>query len=307
MTFIDFQGYIFLGIVVIFMGYGEGLRNVRITIPRAIKRNETAVLMCTFDLEGDPLYTVKWYKGRSEFFRFTPKDEFPIKIFPLEGLYIDRNKSNETILTIERVQPSLSGTYNCEVSAEQSFHTALVAGFMEVVDTPQIDPKIDIERRRYKIGDEIEANCTTDKSNPPANITWYINGDLASPNQVVRYLEDNEINREEYTPISSKSGIQFTATSHNFLDGRLLLKCSAAIHTIWHRSKEISIEEEGRTNGGITQKVRVPSYINDVEGNGHKERRYDFGWPSGSPRTVERYSSSLSIFTTIIPLILILR
>lgn len=44
-----------------------------------------------------------------------------------------RNKSNETILTIERVQPSLSGTYNCEVSAEQSFHTALVAGFMEVV------------------------------------------------------------------------------------------------------------------------------------------------------------------------------
>ena len=45
--------------------------------------------MCNYDLEGDLLYTVKWYKGKEEFFRYTPKDEFPIKIFPKEGLYID--------------------------------------------------------------------------------------------------------------------------------------------------------------------------------------------------------------------------
>ncbi|KAL0278583.1 UNVERIFIED_CONTAM: hypothetical protein PYX00_000363 [Menopon gallinae] len=54
-----------------------------------IRRGETAVFMCDFDLEGDSLYSVKWYKGMSEFFRFTPKDEFPIKTFPLEGLNID--------------------------------------------------------------------------------------------------------------------------------------------------------------------------------------------------------------------------
>ncbi|EEB14080.1 beat protein, putative [Pediculus humanus corporis] len=67
----------------------ECLKDVRVSVPQAIKRGETAVFMCDFDLEGDLLYTVKWYKGRSEFFRYTPKDEFPIKIFPLDGLTID--------------------------------------------------------------------------------------------------------------------------------------------------------------------------------------------------------------------------
>lgn len=72
-----------------FPGVCEGLKDVRVSVPQAIKRGETAIFMCDFDLEGDPLYSVKWYKGRSEFYRYTPKDEFPIKTFPLEGLHID--------------------------------------------------------------------------------------------------------------------------------------------------------------------------------------------------------------------------
>ncbi|KAK6643105.1 hypothetical protein RUM43_004608 [Polyplax serrata] len=85
-----------------------------------------------------------------------------------------------TRLTIEKVQPSLSGKYNCEVSAESSFHTALVSGVMDVVDVPELDPVIEGVKRRYKVGDMLYANCTSGKSNPPANITWYINGQLVS-------------------------------------------------------------------------------------------------------------------------------
>lgn len=40
-----------------------------------------------------------------------------------------------TRLTIVRVEPSLSGKYNCEVSVETSFQTELVSGDMEVVGT----------------------------------------------------------------------------------------------------------------------------------------------------------------------------
>ncbi|XP_026475713.1 uncharacterized protein LOC113380863, partial [Ctenocephalides felis] len=45
------------------------LRNVVMTIPEAVPSGESVVLQCHYDLEGDPLYTVKWYRGRSEFFR----------------------------------------------------------------------------------------------------------------------------------------------------------------------------------------------------------------------------------------------
>lgn len=62
---------------------------MHVSVPQAIKRGGTAILTCDFDLEGDSLYSVKWYKGNYEFFRYTPKDETPIKVFPMDGLYID--------------------------------------------------------------------------------------------------------------------------------------------------------------------------------------------------------------------------
>jgi len=67
----------------------SGLGNVRVSVPQAIRKGETAILICDFDAEGDSLYSVKWYKGNYEFFRFTPKDENNIKIFEMDGLTID--------------------------------------------------------------------------------------------------------------------------------------------------------------------------------------------------------------------------
>ncbi|KAJ9595403.1 hypothetical protein L9F63_013412 [Diploptera punctata] len=71
-----------------------GLRDVRVTVPSAILRNETAVLFCHFDLEGDSLYSVKWYKGGREFYRFTPKENPAMKIFPIAGLDIEQIEGN---------------------------------------------------------------------------------------------------------------------------------------------------------------------------------------------------------------------
>ena len=42
---------------------------------------------------------------------------------------------------------------------------------------PSEDPMIEGVLSTYSIGDYVSANCTSGKSNPPANLTWYINGD----------------------------------------------------------------------------------------------------------------------------------
>lgn len=66
-----------------------GLRYVNLTVPTAVKKGDNALLICNYDMEGDILYTVKWYKGRREFFRYTPKENPAMKTFPLAGLYVD--------------------------------------------------------------------------------------------------------------------------------------------------------------------------------------------------------------------------
>lgn len=65
------------------------LRNVRVNIPAAAKVMDTVTLQCDFDLEGEPLYTVKWYKGAKEFYRYIPKELPSTLIFPWPGIEVD--------------------------------------------------------------------------------------------------------------------------------------------------------------------------------------------------------------------------
>jgi len=65
------------------------LRNVTFTTPKAVKRGDDAFISCTYDIENDTLYTVKWYRGRREFYRYTPKENPAWKIFPAAYLGID--------------------------------------------------------------------------------------------------------------------------------------------------------------------------------------------------------------------------
>lgn len=58
-------------------------------MPAAVPSGHNATLVCEHDMEGDVLYSVKWYKGRREFFRFTPKEIPAVKLFPMHGINIE--------------------------------------------------------------------------------------------------------------------------------------------------------------------------------------------------------------------------
>lgn len=40
-------------------------------------------------MEGDSLYSVKWYKGRREFYRYTPKENPAMKTFAVNGINVE--------------------------------------------------------------------------------------------------------------------------------------------------------------------------------------------------------------------------
>lgn len=64
------------------------LRDVKIHMPTAIQRGNMAIFICSYDLEGDTLYQVKWYKGRREFYRYTPQETPSRKVFAIPGLLV---------------------------------------------------------------------------------------------------------------------------------------------------------------------------------------------------------------------------
>lgn len=84
-------------------------------------------------MEGDPLYSVKWYKNDREFFRYTPLDSPPYKQFPTPYLEVIEKLSNGTCVILNNVSIGSSGEFSCEISADApSFFTIAATGNLQV-------------------------------------------------------------------------------------------------------------------------------------------------------------------------------
>ncbi|XP_055680492.1 uncharacterized protein LOC129788436 isoform X1 [Lutzomyia longipalpis] len=221
---------------------GVALRDVHVTIPAAVKKGDNANLICNYDMEGDILYSVKWYKGRREFYRYTPKENPAMKIFLQPGISVERTLSNESQVVLTAVDTTLSGKFSCEVSADApSFHTIIVSGDMEIVELPEKRPSIVGVHSRYRVGDLLRGNCTSHFSKPAANLTWTINELPASPLYTTEYKLMKNVNSNLE---SSVMELHFTIAPNHFLRGKLKLKCFASIHDIYRAYADKLIEQE---------------------------------------------------------------
>ena len=81
----------------------DSLSNLSVRIPEFLQKGETADLTCSYNLGGDTLYSVKWYKGRHEFYRYMPHELPQIKTFPVKGMKI--NVSSQVLGSAIRMSP----------------------------------------------------------------------------------------------------------------------------------------------------------------------------------------------------------
>lgn len=69
--------------------FAFSLRLTEIRVPNHTVRNSTVRLECFYEMEGEDLYSVKWYKDGHEFYRYSPAQQPSIKVFPLAGVTVD--------------------------------------------------------------------------------------------------------------------------------------------------------------------------------------------------------------------------
>ncbi|XP_043064342.1 uncharacterized protein LOC108098165 isoform X1 [Drosophila ficusphila] len=219
------------------------LKDVRVRVPHAVRRSEKAILKCFYDIEDDSLYSVKWYKGRREFYRYTPKETPPMKVFHFPGVKVRRVSSNESQVVLDAVTMATSGKYSCEVSADApSFHTLIAAAELEVIETPHNAPFITGIRPRYRVGDILRGNCTSRHSRPAANLTWTVNNEEVNPALVRHHKILRDARNDMETAIV---GIHFVVTDQHFDNGKLKLRCSAQLHDVyWKTTEKIVLEAD---------------------------------------------------------------
>ncbi|XP_055929949.1 uncharacterized protein LOC129960503 isoform X1 [Argiope bruennichi] len=249
----------------------KAFRIVMLDVPSPTILGESVELTCSYELDNEQLYSVKWYKNDVEFYRYVPNDWPPGQFLPLPGIRVDLSKSNKNSVYLRHVDLNSSGIYRCEISAEApSFDTAEAEKEMKVFVLPSEGPTLTGGNQEYRIGDTVVVNCTSAKSKPAATLRWYINDELitkennapttnprvAASNMLksenLKKVDFTQFNAEvgpeyetEYSTTrhadgleTSSLGLKFVVTSKHFQNGNMKLKCTATISRIYTMSNE---------------------------------------------------------------------
>lgn len=109
-------------------------------MPQYRYRGSNASLLCKYELQpNEELFSLKWYKEDTEFYRHTPPDPLSqpppmtnygveirpqqhfntglVQTWPVPGIKIDEEHSRPQHVILKRVTFKSTGTYRCEVTA----------------------------------------------------------------------------------------------------------------------------------------------------------------------------------------------
>ncbi|XP_054258690.1 uncharacterized protein LOC128983427 [Macrosteles quadrilineatus] len=223
------------------------LRDVSLRVPEAVRVGDSLALTCDFSLEQENLYSVKFYQGDTEFYRYLPGETPPTRVFALDGVRVDISRSNSSTVTLGDVHRDMTGYYKCEVSADAPlFHTGIKSAYVTVVEEPWSVPVLTAEKSKYSLGEKIRANCTSQGGYPLANLTWYINGQQVKHSTYPSALAQQEVapGARLDDPDTSVLRLEVDASLSLFQDGRLSLRCLSTQYTLYRRSAELDIHED---------------------------------------------------------------
>ncbi|KAJ0180110.1 hypothetical protein K1T71_004701, partial [Dendrolimus kikuchii] len=131
---------------------------------------------------------------------------------------VSRSTSQQVVL--REATRALAGRYRCEVSADApSFHTQVRSAYIHVVELPPEKPTIKAEKGWYASGDSLRAQCSSPPADPPANLTWLLNGRDIQGKPVIQQrilpspavlVDAHHAGRSTTTPVDENSNIIFS-------------------------------------------------------------------------------------------------
>ncbi|XP_076335701.1 uncharacterized protein LOC143238933 isoform X2 [Tachypleus tridentatus] len=243
----------------------SSLKLMELNVPAGVARGASFWLYCGYDLEGDELYSVKWYKDHVEFYRYLPSDHPPGQKYDLQGVHVDLERSNQTHVFLTNTDLSTEGLYECEVSTEApSYRTVQVDKTLKMYALPQEPPDIEGNQPVYQIGEVVNVTCFSKPSKPVSNLTWYINGKEAKPSYITPYPVQEYLNGLKTTAL----GLTFIVTYNHFSYGVMGLRCTASVTQEYStHSKELIIGESIKTDNFQSSNVVVQDIAPQITGD----------------------------------------
>ncbi|KZC08067.1 hypothetical protein WN55_09130 [Dufourea novaeangliae] len=154
--------------------------------------------------------------------------------FPVEGVYVDVNRSDSKQVTLlgqantRRGKVNLVGSYGCEVSSEApSFLTSYEVANMSVAIPPKERPNLQGLRPSYETGENLHAECTSAPSYPAAVLAFILNGNEVNEAFTKELPIDGP--SDDNIVSSSRLSLSLRLERHHFPGGTLSLTCQSTL------------------------------------------------------------------------------
>jgi len=258
-----------------------------VLVPQYKFRGQNATLLCKYDLDkGEELFSLKWYKQETEFYRFTPQtqrgrynnyrntEEFwhnqrrgrkgaagDVKTWRLPGIRIDEenSSSNGDSVVLKKVTFKSTGIYRCEVTTKVEGGQWVVKEStqkMVVVELPDSTPVISGSdpRKSLKAGDILNLTCTSKPSNPAAQLEWTLNGKSVESNSPQKQIDVGR------GLVSTKTDLYMRLEESHFKNGggSINVKCKGTIAAeFWQRDADVNIYTADSPDNSFVQVLGV--------------------------------------------------
>ncbi|KAI4463831.1 beat protein [Holotrichia oblita] len=159
-----------------------GLRLTNMSSPIVADLRDELKLDCLFDMGGEQLYAVKWYKDDQEFFRYMPGQTPATITFPVAGVHLvtsatDCGHDHCKVRLHGLTRDHSGGAYRCEISSEApTFRLASETHNVTIAALPKGELRIEGLAPEYLEGEPVNVDCVSELADPAPILSWYING-----------------------------------------------------------------------------------------------------------------------------------
>ncbi|XP_055323945.1 uncharacterized protein LOC129578813 isoform X2 [Sitodiplosis mosellana] len=198
------------------------LKDLKIYVPEAVAVDDAVTLSCYYNLEN-------------------------------------LTKSSEHTVTLRSVPRIISGTYQCEVSADAPlFHTETSKAKMLVAELPAHQPVLSVynapnnSKNGIAIGELLKATCVSGPSFPPVNFTWTVNGNIQPSSNVglrpIQAIEKNIVlpNTNDSDSNAKEAWSDMIARIDNHMlnsdNRKILVRCETNIFNLYRGTAEAELK-----------------------------------------------------------------
>jgi len=188
--------------------------SLAVDMPEFALTGDSLELSCRHNIPMGQLYSVKWYKNSVEFYRFIPRNPPPEvrSSLMLPDTQVDLSRSNSQLVLLRNVSHRTSGLYRCEIVTEApQFELLWGERQVRVYSLPDQGPQLALveapprglagtargETGRPEGGPQQMLRlasagpllrCVSDRSNPVAQMRFFINNQLVDLSRTVENL-----------------------------------------------------------------------------------------------------------------------